>query len=155
MRDSVGAMWIFAICLVFIIMMIAYLSISVNYARAFRIKNHIISMIEEHEGYDNTLDQDIEDYFDYEGPIATGPCANNISASGESWEFKKCLGQDVNGRCSACIYKTHTAFSKMGPTESARYRVMTFFKFDIPVVSSLMTFQVGGDSRSIYNFAKG
>ena len=36
MRESIGATWIFTICLTFIILMTAYLAISVNYAKAFK-----------------------------------------------------------------------------------------------------------------------
>lgn len=158
MRESVGAMWIFSICLIFIIMMTAYLAISVNYAKAFRVKSHLVSMIEENEGYSPGLEEAVDNYLSNQGYTARGKCAENLNIRGneEDWELKKCLSQDETGKCSACIYKANATNSKKeGPTQRAHYRVITFFKFDIPVVNSMLTFQVAGESRYIFNFANG
>ncbi len=155
MRESTGAMMLFGICLTFIIMMTAYLAISVNYAKAFRVKSHLVSMIEEHEGYSPTIDEDVVNYLENQGYTARGYCEENLPSRGydESWEFQTCLDKDEMGKCSACIYKTMSDTSKFGPTKRARYKVMTFFKFDIPVVGSMLTFQVAGESRYLFNFA--
>jgi len=143
MRESTGAMMLFGICLTFIIMMTAYLAISVNYAKAFRVKSHLVSMIEEHEGYSPTIDEDVVNYLENQGYTARGYCEENLPSRGydESWEFQTCLD------------KTMSDTSKFGPTKRARYKVMTFFKFDIPVVGSMLTFQVAGESRYLFNFA--
>lgn len=155
MRESTGAMMLFGICLTFIIMMTAYLAISVNYAKAFRVKSHIVSMIEENEGYSVSLDESIDTYLENQGYTARGYCSENIKVSNyqEDWEFQACLDKDETGRCSACVYRTMSDTKKPGPTTRMRYRVVTFFKFDIPVVNSLLTFQVAGESRYLFNFA--
>ncbi len=155
MRESYGAMWIFGICLIFIIMMTAYLAISINYAKAFRVKSHLVSLIEEHEGYSSTLDEEIENYLDTQGYTARGNCTENLTSrtNDESWEYLACLDKDETGRCSACIYRTFPPSSKEGPTIRARYKVMTFFRFDVPVAKALLTFPVVGESRNLFNFA--
>ena len=80
MRESIGATWIFSICLTFIVIFTAYLAISVNYAKAFKIKNHIINMIEENEGFRDSSQQKIADYLVSQGYIARGECPNNIKS---------------------------------------------------------------------------
>jgi len=64
MRESVGAAAILQILLIFIVIFISFLSVSVNFAQAFRIKNKIISYIEANEGWSegSEADQDINDF---------------------------------------------------------------------------------------------
>lgn len=156
MRNAYGAMWIFAICLIFTILMTAFLAISINYAKAFRIKSYIVSSIEEHEGYSGSLDEQIHNYFYNQGYDASGKCENYISVSGydDDWELQACIEPNENGRCGACVYRIMATQRENGMcAERARYRVVSFFKFDFPVVRSYTTFQVAGESRYIFDFA--
>lgn len=160
MRASTGSAWIFSICLMFIILFTAYLAISVNYAKAFRIKNNIVDKIEENEGYNANLEEGFEDYLYNEGYNAYGVCDPFVSIEGkdEDWALDECLryGSAPSDRCSVCIYRS-LADNKKGSINGANrsyYRVVTFFKFDIPVVRALLpAFQVAGESRYIYDFA--
>lgn len=151
MRESIGAAWIFSICLTFIILFTAYLAISVNYAKAFRIKSHIISAIEEHEGYNDqsSLDQEIVNYLVSQGYTASGKCEEL-----EGWGTPHCVDQKNNGTCGACIY--HMDIDTGNDDICAKrsyYKVVTWFKFDLPIVNFLTTFKVSGDTRYIYDFA--
>lgn len=49
MRDSFGGVFMIRLFLVFIFIFVAFTAISLNYAKAFRIKNKIIDFIEENE----------------------------------------------------------------------------------------------------------
>lgn len=157
MRDATGATMVFSICLTFTIMMTAYLAISVNYAKAFRIKNYIVSKIEENEGYTGALEMNLEDYFENQGYLARGRCANAITVPGydDGWTLSACVGRDATGLCGACIYRLESSTGGASGlcANRAKYRVLSFFKFDVPVAGALFTFQVGGESRYIYDFA--
>ena len=50
MREAIGATWIFGIVIVFIVVFTGYLAFSVNYAKAFAMKDSIIDIIEKHNG---------------------------------------------------------------------------------------------------------
>ncbi len=160
MRESIGATWIFSICLTFIVIFTAYLAISVNYAKAFRIKNHIINMIEENEGYKDDSQQKISDYLVSQGYIARGECPAEIkSDDGEeaSWESPLCInsyGNATDGKCNACIYRLTVGKTDDGLEAcKAYYKVVTFFNFDLPVINVLTQFKIKGDSKLIYDFA--
>lgn len=162
MRDSVGAAWVFGICLTFIIMFTAYLAISLNYAKAFRVKNHVISMIEENGGYEeDKLESKIKDYIYSQGLTATGTCQNRIATDfDDKWEpepiAKIALNDTGDDKYNVCIYKSLDR--SQGDTEPAEryiYRVVTFFRFDIPVVRYFSSFQVAGESRYIYDYVYG
>ena len=50
MRDSIGGTVILVIIMVFMVFAIAYLAYNVNYQKAFRMKNKIISIYEKYNG---------------------------------------------------------------------------------------------------------
>lgn len=163
MRESIGATWIFAICLTFIILFTAYLAISVNYAKAFRIKSNIVSKIEENEGYNDNLGKNIETYLTSEGYSAYGTCEETLEGEDiegtkftSEWKLAGCLSPNAPaGSCNACIYRMEVD-SNIGDDIGAKrayYRVTTFFKFDLPVVNFLTTFKVSGESKFVYDYA--
>lgn len=160
MRSSIGSAWIFSICLTFILLFTAYLAISVNYAKAFRIKNNIIDRIEENEGYTDSLEAGIENYLINEGYDAYGVCDPYVSVEGkkEDWVLEKCLGNDdvPTNMCSVCLYRSLAENQKNQEIRADRsyYRVVTFFRFELPAIKGIFpSFQVAGESRYIYDFA--
>lgn len=158
MRHATGAAWIFGICLVFIVMFTSYLVISLNYAKAFRIKNYIVSALEENEGYTSNIDTRVADYLYNQGYDSYGQCENYITTQGYEWEMVATIDDNVpagTDRHNVCIYQMispGTGEEEICANRS-RYRVVTFFKFDIPVVRYFSAFQVAGESRYIYDFA--
>ncbi len=50
MREAIGATWIFSIVIVFIVVFTGYLAFSVNYAKAFAMKDSIIDILEKYNG---------------------------------------------------------------------------------------------------------
>lgn len=50
MRESIGGAWLVGIVITFVVLFTSYLALSVNYSKAFKVKNEIISLIEENEG---------------------------------------------------------------------------------------------------------
>ena len=157
MRDSMGAAWIFSICLTFIFLFVGYLAITLNYARAFRVKNYVVTYLEEHEGYRNDYEYDLVNYVNSEGHTVTGKCANRIQVAGyeDDWTLESCINQTTTGECSVCIYRKpdHVVNGK-GCMLRSSYRVVTFFKLDLPIVKYFSSLQVGGETRYIYDFAQ-
>lgn len=50
MRQSIGATWILQLVIVFMLIFVGFLALSINYTKAFRIKNEVLSIIEKYEG---------------------------------------------------------------------------------------------------------
>lgn len=160
MRESIGATYIFSICLTFIILFTAYLAISLNYAKAFRIKSNIVSMIEENEGYcSNNLEQKVRDYLISEGYTASGTCSPNISSTNsrtvDDYRLVSdgCIDIYNTGKCNACIYRRerYNNSDDIGDSNSY-YKVVAFFKFDLPILNVLTNFKVGGETKMIHEF---
>ena len=51
MRDAFGSLISIQVILAFVLLINGYLAYSVNYTRAFRVKNGIINIIEQYEGH--------------------------------------------------------------------------------------------------------
>lgn len=163
MKESIGATYIFAICMTFIVLFTGYLAISVNYSKAFRIKSEIVTEIEENKGY-NGIEEKVKTYLTSQGYSAYGDCPNTIKVTDADkisgpidtgWSRVSCLNDAApNDKCNACIYKITVEYEKNKGIDDIcakkeYYKVLTFFKFDIPIVNSLLTFQVSGDSKYI------
>ena len=50
MRESIGGTWITQLVIVMMFVFVAFLALSVNYSKAFRVKNQMISIIEKYGG---------------------------------------------------------------------------------------------------------
>ena len=50
MRQAIGSTWILQLVIVFILIFVAFLALSINYTKAYKIKNELLSIIEKYEG---------------------------------------------------------------------------------------------------------
>lgn len=165
MRHSVGSAWVFSICLAFIILFTCYLAITINYAKAFRIKTHIVDTIEENEGYpeNGKLDDELIKYLTYQGYDASGSCSDYIKLDeypdgSRQWvlfhtiDYGPALGTNNH---NVCIYRMNRQLQDNEGTckEMAYYKVIVFFKFDLPLLGYFTSFQVNGETRLGYDFA--
>lgn len=152
MRESIGATYIFTICLVFILLFTAYLAVSVNYSKAFKIKSYIVSQIDENREINKEVIDDIKSYLIAQGYTAYGKCEeiNNWELTDDSIDD---WAPDSKGQKNVCIYrhKISTSSSSNDDINIERYyyKVVTFFKFDIPIINTLLTFNVSGDTKYI------
>lgn len=154
-----GATWIFTIVLTFIILMTAYLAISVNYAKAFKIKSYIVSEIEENEGYSGEVETNIRNYLTSQGYTAYGTCDPTITTNGVGTDWRRIATIDDavptgSDKHNACIY-TRDIRTGNDDIDADRnyYRVVVFFKFDLPIVNFMTTFKIGGETSYVYNTA--
>ena len=133
----------------------AYLAVSVNYAKAFKIKNSIISIIENNEGISSgapKISDNIDNFLSSQGYKAYGTC-EEINDNGDlSW---KMIDVDIypngSGENGVCIYRKDVG--KDNICQKSMYRVVTFFRFDIPYLGDLLTFRVQGNTKVIYDLA--
>ena len=67
MREAIGGTWIFSIVIVFIVLFTSFLALSVNYSKAFKVKNGIVNIIEKREGISDATVDEISDYLNNVG----------------------------------------------------------------------------------------
>ena len=157
MRESFGAAGIFIIVVTFIVLFTVYLSVSVNYAKAFKLKNHVISIIEENNGYDNSVEEQIKNFL-----ITQRYSAHGNAGSPDGWTKVGCVGQNP-ADADDCMATIFVAITNQTPNKRddkdnqtcyprTYYKVVTYFNFVLPIINVNLRFKVSGDTGTIYNY---
>ena len=145
MRDAFGGIANMAIIIIFLVLVSGYLAFNVNYTKAFRVKNKIISVFEQYEGnckdatlLDNTCNGEIQKYMK-----SVGYSAPDFNMGGEK-------GWTCNyGYCYKGVRIKGTSDTK----KKAYFKIVTQINIDIPIIKKIMPglkiFQVSGDTKAI------
>ena len=154
MRHTMGGTWVFQLVLIFTLIFAAYIALTINYSRSFRVKNEMLSIIEKNEGFTENGVKLINNYLSQSGYKTTGHCkpqsdvvvfgATNIDPSVTTGSIE--VAQPGN-RYYYCFSK-YTNYHSYFKTR-AYYKITLFFKFDIPVLGELSTFDVDGQTSEI------
>ncbi len=149
MRESIGSTWILQLVIVFMLIFVAFLALSINYTKAFKIKNELISIIEKYEGA--TTDEQgsisiINNYLVYQGYHTMSSCEEG------SYGVKNLNSTSIDEAQAGtkyyyCIRKMDT--SNYSFPDRAYYEVEVFFQFNLPVVGDIFTFRAGGKTVDI------
>jgi len=150
MREAIGGTWLFQIAIVFILLFSGYLALSVNYSRAFKVKNEILQFIEVNEGVTSVAQDQINVYLKSVNHIVIGTCIQDKDE--DSWAFGGERTSEFKG-----IYCVEKMCENIDPNASqtgiykAHYKVTIFFKFDLPIIGDIFTFRVKGETKTIFN----
>ena len=74
MREAIGGTWLFGLVITFIVFFASFLAISINYAKAFNVKNNVVDLISKYEGNNCNARKTISNYLKYTGYLVTGVC---------------------------------------------------------------------------------
>ena len=140
MREAIGGTWIFSIVIVFIVLFSGYLAVSINYSKAFKVKNGIINIIEHNEGLNQTAQNEIDNYLGGVGYYVYSKCMidegeNGYSPNNTNSGYRYCISKRVSGE---------------GTLAKAYYKVRVFFRLDLPIIGSLFVFPVTGETKAVY-----
>ena len=148
MRDAFGGVANLVIIVVFLTLVSGYLAFNVNYTKAFRVKNKIISLYEQYEGRQCYLND-------------TSECNNEIRV------YMQALGYDAPylnlteqgykcyyGYCAKEYPVEKVDDSVTGDTkEKAYYNIVTQINIDIPIINKILPglkiFEISGDTKPI------
>ena len=141
MRDAFGGAFMIKIFIVFIFVYICLTAMALNYAKAFKVKNEIITYLEENEITDvcNMNVEEIktmEDFFENE---LVGKRGYNVSEHGTC----KTNGSkyDSNNNCIGYCHSSGIDIEIAGKavnTEGIYYTVSTYMNWGIPFLNNLL-----------------
>lgn len=152
MRDAIGGVFTLQAIVIFMIVVNCFLAFSVNYTKAFRVKNEIRSIIEKNEGLTCDALKQINDYMIETNYHVSDVYTNKCPSEGlevaqlEAGKFcYKVEKVDISG--------TSDANSKY---KGAYYTVVTFVNIDIPLFNRVFAevgniFEVRGETALIYS----
>lgn len=154
MRDAIGGVFSLEIIVVFMLVINGYLAFTVNYTKAFRVKNQIIQIIEQHEGFTEQAKEKIADYMHEKAQYELSTAYTNWCQS-NGWETYR---SEYNGGFCYKISKVDVTGGSSGKStyQGAYYSIITFVNIDIPVINKILPFtagifQVGGETSLIFS----
>ena len=139
MRESVGSTWIFESIIFFILIFAAFLSLVIQYSRAYIVKNEVLTILEKYEGASISKEL-IGNYLEEQGYKTKGSCPtgdgwygaidyDNLKASNSKEKYYYCIQEST---------KNHRVY----------YNVVFFYKFNLPILGELNTYRVVGETKS-------
>lgn len=151
MRQAIGSTWVLQLVIIFMLIFVAFLALSINYTKAFRVKNELVTMIEKYEGVSEGENGSVEllnNYLLYNNYSSMGRCeAGDYGVQNLHEPILEPV--NTNERYFYCVRKVDASTGALA--DRAKYRVRIFFKFSLPVLGDLFTFSVEGTSIAITN----
>lgn len=135
MRDAFGGAFLIKIILIFLFVYVAFMAVALNYAKAFRIKNQIINIIEQYEGYNDKIAE------------------NGLSSKEEILTYIERMGYNVsltfdnNEQNRVC--ENGYCITKKCNFKGTYYLVETFVHLELPFFSIDVTVPISGETRII------
>lgn len=143
MREAFGGAFTIKLMLIFLAIYIAFIAVALNYAKAFRVKNKIIDIIEQNEGIDSYIDTkegsvigDINSYLN-----TVSYYVNLANIKNNNTENINCYDRGY------CIEET-TASVSDGIT-SKYYKVTTYININFPFFKLNFNIPITGETRKI------
>lgn len=155
MKEAVGSTWIFMIVVTLILFFTAFVSLSTNYTRTYKIKDEIISIIASNKGVNSTTIKAINKELVDLGYNSTNKCPQD---EGTWYGFSRTNSSGTVSRDNAnyCI-KRNIVISKcgdrtsgaIGHPPSSYYSVAVFFKIDLPILGDIFNVILQGETSTI------
>ncbi len=139
MRDAFGGTFMMYVFIIFLTVYCVFIAIAFNYARAFRVKNKVIDIIEQNEGI-----SDFNNTSGALGEVNVYLADANYRVSGITTSSSVCSGYDyINIERGYCI-------DEISSNNGKYYKVQTFVKLEIPFLEWFSyTIPVKGETRKI------
>lgn len=154
MKEAIGSTWLLGIVLTFMALFSGYLAFSVNYSKAFRMKDGIIDIIEKHNGPNRDAINEINDLMTEISYSSTGDCKTFFNNS--TLNYIGVTKNVVTSKASVgtkgfnyCIQQVDT-HGQDGQLSSAYFKVYVFFSLSLPVFDTMSSFNVSGETIAIY-----
>lgn len=152
MRDAISGAMTLQIIVIFMIIINCYLAFSVNYTKAFRVKNEIRSIIEKNEGLTCSAMRQINDLM----------LKTNYKITKEFEDWCKNNGYSVASTDAGSFCYIYQKIDVAGTSnknntyKGAYYTIATFVNMDIPLVNKVLPFAgnlflVKGETAQIYS----
>jgi len=132
MRDAFGGAFSIKLMLIFLILYVAFICVAINYAKAFRVKNRIINIIEQHEGYVGDAPELIESYL------------YNTGYYVDQNEVSRVV-------CNGCgFYEPgYSVLEISAGGGQSYYHIETYMVFTLPIINVHIPIAVRGETRVI------
>lgn len=133
MKEAIGTSMVFNLVMIFVAVFIALLVGSISYSKGFKVRNRIIDIIQQHEGYTEEAKEEIDQNLaDIGYRIVDKECKvrENASSIAES-DYRYCLYEYTTSR-------------------GEYYGVTVFIHFDIPLIGDFIEIPLYGETGILF-----
>ncbi len=149
MNKSISGLWLFSIVIVFMMLMIAYVAISINYSNAYKLKTALVTKIEQYDGWNNTAKDEVDHLIYSSGYRQTGFCKKPEDGSMYIGVLDGHITKNPSARQSYCVSR-EVKRGENGGEDKYYYTLTVFLGFNLPVLGDIYTFSVSGETGAIY-----
>lgn len=162
MRNAISGAWLYSLILIFVVLLVAFISISINYNKTYKLKTTVVNIIEEYQGVNSQSVSKISGFL-ASNTFRTVRYCNKTVKKGERY-----IGI-TNGKLSP-MYESGTAAEKTAAPQQVcisrtahtstykgksaytdyYYNVYMAFDFSLPVFGDIFKFSVNGSTNAIY-----
>ncbi len=172
MREGIGGIQLFLIVVVMVLIFAGVMSLTLNQANAFAVKDQIVSIIETAGGFDTSAQcflgncnmdnkdqatlQNIVDSLESNSYRQQGSCEDipfneNGSVVVDMVGYQRNGDKTLSGKKSSfCIAKIDSNKSE-DTLKGYYYRVYVFYQLDIPVLHAIFNFRAIGETKLLYS----
>lgn len=157
MREAIGGTWLTQLIILFMLIFVAFLALTLNYTKAFKMKNEVLSIIEKYEGLtQKSRDSEgsisiINNYLKSNGYSIMRACPagsygvrsldnNNPVANGP-------IDKNDKSKYYYCVTKIKSPSTNN--KGKVYYRINLFLRFNLPVLGDIFTFTVNGSTGDV------
>ena len=150
MREAIGGTWITQLVITFMFLFVAFLALSINYSRAYKTKNEVMSIIEKKNGITQESINILSNYLRNIGYKESGRCPKGYYGvtirenGGKATAIKEELSAK---KYNLCIAKNPS--SSVNFKGKSFYEVRLFFKFNLPIIGNIYVFHVDGQTKDV------
>lgn len=161
MKEPVGGFSLFNIVIVFVLLFAGYVSLSINYSKAYNVKNEIINIIKNQGGICTSesssknnncynFKEQITDYFQEASYRSSGDCPKSENED-YPWIGYSRTGELIeDGKNAAfCVHPISVSANSELPN-AVYYQVKVFYQLDLPIINKLFDFTITGETSRIY-----
>ena len=142
MREVSGSTWSFQMIIFFMLIFACFLTLVLTYSKAYTIKNRMLSIIEKYEGITSESSEILNSFILKKSYKTTAKCPSD-----ENWYGALNLSGDYervneNTNYYYCFKEQEANNGKIF------YSIKVFYKFNLPVLGQIMTYQIDGDTKT-------
>lgn len=146
MKEAIGNASVFGLAIAFIgIMILVFLS-SLNYTKAFKIKNRLVDIIEQ---YDDGYSMENRDAINTQIETVLREIGYGVNTSN-----KQCPNIEKNGQTYTVLNNTYNyryCIYEFSSTRGSYYKVIAYMQLDIPVIGEYIQIPVSGETKVFYH----
>lgn len=150
MREAIGGTWFTQLIIVFMLIFVAFLALSLNYTKAFKIKNELLTIIEKKEGITTGGDGSIAIMNGYLKANNYGVMKSCVEGSYGITDLNGTTAELVTNNAKKYYYCITKIKSPSSNNEGkVYYKVNIFFYFNLPVLGDIFKFDVNGSTGDV------